>query len=289
MDRGRLRSLARFFIISKPIRRRRAGAGPVHPGGYNRMAMSWRIDGRGVLRWEPWERYSWLQHGFSTRAAGDFRDLPAEQVSQKFGAEGFGVVLLRQTHSSVVHAEPAASAAMPERLEGDALVGDRENRLLGVRTADCGALLLVDPRNRVAAAVHAGWRGAAARIVGKAVERLAADYRCDPGDLEALIGPCIGADRYEVGEEVAEQFDAGHLSRPEGAARPFLDLVSANRAQLIDAGLRPESVVAAGLCTYQREELFFSHRRDGAAAGRMLSVIGLSPVEAPPGSLSTIS
>jgi len=238
--------------------------------------MSWRIDGRGVLRWEPWERFAWLHHGFSTRAAGDFREMPAEKIPAKFGAESFQSVLVRQTHSSVVHLEPEASAAMPERLEGDALIADRASRLLGVRTADCGALLLMDPDRRAVAAVHAGWRGAAAQIVRRTVERLVADFRCDPANLEALIGPCIGAARYEVGEEVADQFDPRHIRRPKGAPRPFLHLASANRAQLLDAGMRPEKIVSSGLCTFRRDELFYSHRRDGAKAGRMLSVIGVA-------------
>jgi len=238
--------------------------------------MSWRIDGRGILRWEPWERYAWLRHGFSTRAAGDFRDLPPENVPPKFGAEGFRAVSVRQIHSDIVRRVSEAAVAVDPPLGGDALIGEEEDRLLGVRTADCGAVLLVDPPIRAVAAVHAGWRGAAAEIVGQTVRRMIFEYGCRPERMEALIGPCIGAGRYEVGEEVAEKFDPAYIRRPDGAPRPFLDLAGANRAQLLAEGLPTENIVSAGMCTHRREELFFSHRRDGAAAGRMLSVIGVA-------------
>ncbi len=236
--------------------------------------MSFRLDERGVMRFQPWERRPWLRHGFSTRAAGDFREFAGAEAAVTFGADGFEVVTPRQTHSARVWTLGQALEAWPERLEGDALIMDRPGFLVGVRTADCAPILLADPETKAVAAVHAGWRGTAARIVEAAVEALERQFGCDPARLEAVIGPSIGRERYEVGEEVAERFEPEEIVRREGTPRPFLDLVEANRRQLLRAGLSRERVFAADLCTYD-DERFFSYRRDGAA-GRMLAVVGIA-------------
>ncbi len=109
----------------------------------------------------------------------------------------------------------------------------------------------------------------------RAVDRMASDFGSRPDQLEALIGPCIGSDCYEVGSEVAEQFPAAAIREIEGRPRPFLDLATANRLQLEEAGLPSAQIHVAGLCTYSRDDWFHSYRRDAARSGRMLAVIGL--------------
>jgi len=232
--------------------------------------MSWDLDNAGVLHWSAWKELPWLVHGFSTRLAGDFeRPTPAD-TPERFGAADFQLCTLKQTHSDIVR----AAFAVTDDTEGDGLVTDQPKELLGVRTADCLPLLLLDRKNRAVAAVHAGWRGAAAGIASLAVDRMADDFGTKPNQLEALIGPCIGSDRYEVGLEVAEQFPPEVILEIQGKPRPFLDLIAASRLQLQDAGVPGRAIHAASLCTYSRQDWFYSYRRSADTA-RMLAVIGL--------------
>ena len=204
--------------------------------------------------------------------------------------------------------EPAgpASAASPLAC-GDALVTAERGVLLTVRTADCLPVLLADRRLRVIAAIHAGWRGTLARIVEKTVGEMRRLFNSRPQDVVAALGPSIGSCCYEVGEEVVDAFhgqfadadrffrqpaagperDASalrytmlfHTQAPPGhgreRARLHLDLAAAARAQLLAAGLKPAAIDASPHCTACRAELFFSYRRQGLRAGRMVTAIGL--------------
>lgn len=232
--------------------------------------MSWDLNKAGMLHWPAWQELPWLVHGFSTRLAGDFQRPEPADTPQRFDAAGFDLITLHQIHSDIVRAAFAAA----DGTEGDGLVTDQPRELLGVRTADCLPLLLLDRHNRAVAAVHAGWRGTAAGIAGLAVERMQQDFNTQPNRLEALIGPCIGAEHYEVGLEVAEQFPPEVILEIQGKPRPFLDLAAANKLQLQDAGVPGRAIHCASLCTYTREDWFYSYRRS-ADAERMLAVIGL--------------
>ena len=138
---------------------------------------------------------------------------------------------------------------------------------MGVKTADCFPILLADERAHAVAAVHAGWRGTAQRIVMRAVEAMRDSFGTVPADLHAAIGPGIGSCCYEVGPEVAAELGARD--------RKHVDQAFINRGQLIAAGMAPDRIYLAGLCTKCGAEEFHSFRRDGASAGRMLSVIGV--------------
>ena len=232
--------------------------------------MSWDLDKAGVLHWSAWQELPWLVHGFSTRLAGNFERPEPADTPERFGAADFQLITLHQTHSDIVR---ASFAATPET-EGDGLVTDHPGELLGVRTADCLPLLLLDRQNRAVAAVHAGWRGAAAGIASLAVDRMTDDFGTQPKQLEAVIGPCIGSAQYEIGLEVAEQFPPDVIREFQNKPRPFLDLVAANRLQLQDAGVPAKAIQCANLCTHSREDWFYSYRR-AADAERMLAVIGL--------------
>jgi polyphenol oxidase len=195
-------------------------------------------------------------------------------------------------------------AALDKDPPGDALVTGETGVLLTVRVADCLPVLIADRRLRLVAAIHAGWRGALARIVEKTVGEMHRIFNSKPGDLVASLGPCIGPCCYEVGDEVVEAFTgrfagAGSFlhkppetdklpdryavlfyhQAPPGHKRPrskmHLDLAAAARAQLIAAGLEPSAIHGTSYCTACRGDLFFSHRRDGARAGRMMAAIGL--------------
>jgi YfiH family protein len=212
------------------------------------------------------------------------------------------LITLQQVHSDIVH---VVRATAPGALPGDAAICDRAGLLLGIQTADCVSILMADTRRRVVAAVHAGWRGTLARIVAKTVGRMRLEFGTKPEDLLAVLGPAIGPCCYEVGPEVAQSF-AGQFARatewfegpferlaageeanplpwlsmmPPGHGAPCervrLDLRAANRWQLIDAGVRPKNIAVSALCTGCRNDLFFSYRKEGAATGRMMSVIGI--------------
>jgi YfiH family protein len=166
---------------------------------------------------------------------------------------------LKQIHSAI-----AVYAPEPVWLgEGDALFTDRPGVILSVRTADCYPVLLAATNARAVAVVHAGWRGTAAEIVARTVEKLRA--LAGAGDVLAAIGPGIGKCCYQVGEDVARRFGQSEAG--------FLDLAEVNRKQLFAVGV--EQVEITGGCTRCQEERYHSYRRDGEAAGRMISFIGI--------------
>ncbi|HEX7085663.1 MAG TPA: polyphenol oxidase family protein [Vicinamibacterales bacterium] len=197
------------------------------------------------------------------------------QVAGVAGVEPKALVHLRQVHGAAVHVVdgPAAAGMRPE---ADIAVTASGTFAVAVQVADCVPLLVAG--RRAVAAAHAGWRGTAANVAGTAIEalvRLGEDRR----DLHAAIGPSIGPCCYEVGDELADRFaEAGWrdvldrwFTRP-GSER-HLDLWTANRDQLIAAGVPAAQVHASGLCTRCHGAWFHSYRREGAAAGRMAGFI----------------
>jgi YfiH family protein len=174
-----------------------------------------------------------------------------------------GVVTVHQVHSARV----LTSSEAVGRPDADALITNTPGVIIGVKTADCVPVLLADPVHRAVAAVHAGWRGTAASIVQAAIRRMSQEYGTRPEDLHAMIGPSIGSCCYEVGPEVAAEFGIRVLSRVR------LDLWQLNRKQLEAAGLNPANIELLEECTRCDAERYHSYRRDGAAAGRMLSWI----------------
>jgi len=231
-----------------------------------------------------------IVHAFSTRRAErqDFTlgspdgSNPLVQMNRSrflaaAGMPGWPILKLQQTHSGVVQ-EMTDTRSANEPAAADAAVTQLRGATLGVQTADCVPILIADRHARAVAAVHAGWRGTAARIAWNAVRRLVEVYGVDPSDLTAVIGPHNGVCCYEVGEEVADAFrDGDAVVRKREWVKPHLDQARANRKQLLEAGIPPEQVVISSLCTQCRPDLFFSHRREGPRAGRLLSVIGIAP------------
>jgi YfiH family protein len=161
------------------------------------------------------------------------------------------------------------------RIAADAVVAEQAGVAAGVRTADCVPILLADPVAGRVAAVHAGWRGVVAEIVVRAVERLVARGSSKTA-LLAAIGPHIGPEAFEVGEDVASELD--RASNPSAVLRspgrkPRVALAHILQAQLHRAGLRPDNIEQLPGCTLRDADRFFSYRRDGKQSGRMLSVI----------------
>lgn len=230
------------------------------------------------------------------------RVLLAEAIT---GNPGTPLITVRQIHSSVV------ALAGPEPCEpgkplgkADGLMTDRPGLLLGIQTADCIPVLVADRRHRAVAAFHAGWRGTVKRIVEKGIGRMRLEFGSRPEDLVAAIGPGNLVCCYEVGEDVLSEFESQfsygrelfrevYNSDPVKTKYPMLfltqrapghspigpslhvDLVEANRRQLLAVGLKPDAITFTGACTHCHPEMFFSHRGSRGRCGRMLSVIGI--------------
>ena len=298
---------------------------------------------RGGLGWLELARLSefpWLVHAFSTRKGGvskapcaglnlgftesDQRERVEQNRSRFFhhlGGKGFTPTLVRQVHSShsfvvtrasggqLTYQLPTIEAPIPPSADppaGDGLITSEPGVLLTIRIADCLPVLLIDPQKRVVAAIHAGWRGALARVIEKAVGDMRRTFGSAPHELIAALGPSIRACCYDVGEEVVESFygkfvgaerffqtlpnrpeavtdrhailflsayPPGHAPEHVPAAR--LDLIAVAQDQLASAGVQPANVLVADYCTACRTDLFFSHRHEGGVTGRQIAAVGI--------------
>jgi hypothetical protein len=231
------------------------------------------------------------------------RQLLAEAVT---GDPATPLITLRQIHSSVLRLATTGDAARKRLWKADGLLTDEPGLLLGVQTADCIPVLVADRKRRAVAVFHAGWRGTVKRIVESGIGRMRLEFGSRPEDLMAAIGPGIGPCCYAVGEEVLSGFESqfpyarelfcevsdtdpvrvrypllfltqrapGHSPLGPGL---HLNLIEANRRQLLAAGLKPRSIKMVGGCTSCQPELFFSHRASRGHAGRMMGVIGIQP------------
>ena len=152
----------------------------------------------------------------------------------------------------------------------DAMVSVQPGVFAGVGIADCTPILLADPITRVCAAIHAGWKGTTAQIVHKTAKRMIENRGSNPADILAYIGPCISFAHFEVGDEVAEQFDEAFKTCK--GTKWQVDLKAANKAQLESLGIQQIEVDPA--CTVENNADFFSHRTEKGMTGRMLALIG---------------
>jgi hypothetical protein len=229
------------------------------------------------------------------------RRLLAEAVT---GDAATPIIALRQFHSNLLVSATAADAARKLPRKADGQMTDEPGLLLVIQTADCIPVLVADRKRRAVAAFHAGWRGTVKRIVETGIGCMRLAFGSRPEDLVAAIGPGIGACCYAVGEEVLSEFEsqfatARELFREVYDADPVrkkyqmffltqrapghtsigpslhLDLIEANRRQLLAAGLKPGSIQVVGGCTQCHGDLFFSHRASHGHAGRMMAVIGI--------------
>jgi hypothetical protein len=291
-----------------------------------------------ILHASHLSKFSWLVHGFSTRQGGFSRaygnqtlnlgftkddtkaavernrtaflnELGASsgvgkvpgKPSRKANSKLWPLVTLRQIHSDIIHFIDAPPLS---QLAGDGLITAEPGLLLGIQTADCLPVMLVDPKRHAVGVFHAGWRGTLKRIVEKGVGEMHRYFGCRPRDLKAAIGPGIHGCCYQVGEEVREKFHSqfayaaklfreveerdpvrekypmlfltarapGHSVLPKNI---FLDLMEANRQQLLAAGVPAKSIEASPLCTNCHPNLLFSYRAEKGRTGRMMAGVGI--------------
>ena len=207
------------------------------------------------------------------------------RVADALGVTSERLLLARQVHGTAAAVARRGCSSAWQPPEADVLATDDVSAAVGVRVADCAPVLLADRRIRAVAAAHAGWRGTALGAVRAAVEALTKEFGSHPGDLVAAVGPCLGPCCGEVGVEVVQAFRAaGHAEAaiarwfsagPSG--RPHVNLWRANADQLESAGLRPEHIHVARLCTRTYAGVFHSHRAAGDQAGRMVGAIRSQP------------
>jgi len=229
--------------------------------------------------------------------------LLAEAVA---GNPDLPLVALQQIHSALVRLATAGDAAREQPWKADGHFTAEPGLLLAVQTADCIPVLVADRKKKIVAGFHAGWRGTVQHIVELGVGRLRTECGSEPQDLIAAIGPGIGPCCYSVGGEVIAEFTSQfayaaelfHQADEVAAAYPVdirslissvpnqhtpgpapsvhLDLIEANRRQLLDAGLKPHAITIVGGCTNCHTDLFYSHRASQGHAGRMMAVIGMA-------------
>ncbi|MFB3924657.1 MAG: peptidoglycan editing factor PgeF [Syntrophales bacterium] len=247
------------------------------------------------------EKCGFLVHAFLTRgegvSAGKFRSLnfsTLEGDTEKNVSRNWRILAaafqmpperfftVRQVHGDRILILKEDVKRVPSRsLQYDAIITPLRNLAIGIKTADCVPIFLVDPGRGLIGAVHAGWRGTLLNIAGKAVDCFFKEFSSRPSDLLAVIGPAIGQCCYEVDNAVRGPL-SGAMHNPALFFRPgrtkekwMLDLPGVNRYQLFRSGLLPENITSAGICTSCNREVFFSHRGEGGGTGRQLNFIML--------------
>jgi YfiH family protein len=227
-----------------------------------------------------------LAHAFSTRPldvsmCDDWRAAECaarrNQMAIDFGFDPENLHCCVQVHEARVAVVGQTRGV--RRLKGhDAVVTDVPGAALMIFSADCPLVLVYDPARRAVGVAHASWRCTLAGIAEKLVETMEQRFGCQPTALLAGVGPSAGPERYEVRQDVYEAAaglpNRDHLfSVREG--RLYFDLWEANRSQLELAGIGPESIETARICTMSRNDLFYSYRREGVGCGHFGLLAGL--------------
>ncbi|OVE76104.1 hypothetical protein BVX98_06395 [bacterium F11] len=250
---------------------------------------------------EPLEKIG-FPHAFGTRIGG-ISPLPSQDLNLAYindkkenvdenrkrfiSALNIGInkiVTVKQIHSDkAVYVNNDFQPNNPEP-EADSLYSNRTDILLGVKTADCLPLFLADPHTGYFASVHAGWRGSVKEVAKKTLFRLIKEVGVQEKNCWATFGPTACGQCYEIEEDVYQIFRKGFsyadriIKKSQENQKYLLDLVEFNKEQLIEAGIPSNQIISSGYCTMHQNDLFFSHRIEGAKSGgrvgRLLSVIG---------------
>jgi YfiH family protein len=207
---------------------------------------------------------------FPGRIDHEVADAITSVVREKSGAQTT-LTTCTQVHSATVR-RAQRELGWRECDSCDALWTDEKHVALGIKIADCLPVTLIDPGHGVIANVHSGWRGAEQGITAETLDALARDSAFDSDDALAFLGPSIRVCCFEVGEEVADRFDARFIDRSR--PRPHVDLVAFTHDVLRSRGFTEDRISDSGLCTRCEGSIFHSYRRDGAGGGRNLTIVG---------------
>lgn len=191
------------------------------------------------------------------------------ELFASIGLSEKSIALQKQIHSDIItYCDKPGMCG-----ESDALITDKPGFGLAVSTADCAPVFIYDKKKKIIAAVHSGWRGTRQKITAKTLSKLISEFSCNPENMYAYIGPSISGNNYEVGEEVAAQFDPKYSKPLNG--KFLLDVKLANFDMLISNGVPHKNIQVSALCTYELRGLLHSYRRDGLKSGRAFGIIAL--------------
>jgi len=281
------------------------------------MNIKWKPEDRGKtvlhrsggtvwLSFAPLDRETWLMDAFSTRlggvSKGYFSEMnlsfhrgdPAENVAENYRrfSEAIGVrmediVCTQQTHTTNVRRvgkEDRGKGVIRERgwRDVDGFVTDEPGIVLYTSYADCVPLYFADPVHRAIGLSHSGWRGTVQGMGGVTARKMKAEFGTEPEDLICVIGPSICGECYEVGEDVASQFDADCSVQKENG-KYMLDLWKANRKVLLGAGIREENIMLPGICTACNPDFLFSHRASHGLRGSLGAFLSIRSDASPQG------
>jgi len=230
----------------------------------------------GFFRLTGFSRFPGFVHGFTRKV----------EEAGKLKVGGYSPLFLKQVHGDrIIAVEETGAGFSPEgitedkQVPGDGMITGAPGVILAIRVADCLPLIFLAPEKGVVGIAHAGWRGTRARIVARLIAAGKERYRLAPEDLWVGMGPAIGSCCYQVGPDVQEAFrvdfsDADDYINlaPDGSLR--LDLIRANQSQLRAAGVPADQIFAISLCTFCRDDHFYSTRREGGKGGRQVAFVG---------------
>lgn len=209
-------------------------------------------------------------------------DLSVVEENRQIFSRMLGIPIVQNL--SMTHGIRVAHVGSPQEMErphdADACISNHPEVSLSLTTADCVPIFFHDPHSQAVGLAHAGWRGTVNGIAARVVEEMCAKLGSEASHLRVGLGPAIGLCCFEVGDEVAEEFQAqyGQPGWIEKRAKWHIDLHQANRVWLERAGVRPENIRSCPLCTCCRADLFYSWRRESGKTGRLLSAIALKPI-----------
>lgn len=214
---------------------------------------------------EPFHFNMSLSVGDDEKRVRENRKLFAQELNLKTEQ----IVYQKQIHSDIItYVESGGTYG-----ESDALITDKPNVGLAISSADCSAVFIYDSIKHVIAGIHSGWRGTQKQIVAKTMQYLRREFSCSPNNLFAYIAPAISQKNYEVGKEVAEQFDEKYL-KVKGD-KFLLDVTANNYDMLREYGIPETNIEKSDLCSFEDDKLLHSYRREGAKSGRALGIIAM--------------
>ncbi|MGQ9618234.1 MAG: peptidoglycan editing factor PgeF [Candidatus Aminicenantia bacterium] len=204
-------------------------------------------------------------YGFTTK------EVRKDEVISNLGENGSKLITIKQIHSSKVLRIGRDMENLPT---GDGLITNEIELFVGIKTADCLSILIVDEKKRAVGALHAGWRGTLKEIVKEGIKRMSEEFGSNPSDLIAILGPSISICCYEIGEDVEKILKNSFSEFLEYRNnKVFFNLREANKNLLLESGVREEKIFDVSLCTKCEGDLFFSHRR--GESDRNISFIGI--------------
>lgn len=249
---------------------------------------------------DEFERTGLVRHCFSTRCGGvsenEFKSMNLrmnsedkkenilknyEIISSEIGVNFENLVFSNQVHCdtilSVGKNDMGNGIARPQKWDGaDGLITNEPDVPLCIFAADCVPVFFLDPKKRVIALVHSGWKGTVLKIGAKCTQKMIKEYGCNSADILVGIGPSIGVCHFEVGDDVAEIFRENFGdSVLEKNKKWHVDMQKAIKIQLLEKGISEKNIIDANICTYCNSELLFSHRKTAGKRGVMAGIMEL--------------